>query len=146
MKIKKNIYHVIFFDIFFEIIIIILFAFCFFLGFELTKNNIIIYLAINGSIILLGVIVYILYLLICKTNYEFTDASIKIIKNGNILKEVSYSMIKYCKYYSFITLLLGGSKGGNLIIYYLEDNKEKNMEISCLKKLTKKLRLKIFYK
>ncbi len=140
MKIKKNIYHIVFFDLFFEIISMILVTLGFFLGFELTNNNILIYLLINCSIFLLGFIVFILYLLICKTYYEFTYNSIKIIKNGNI-KKISYSKIRYCEYYRFINLLLGDSKGGKLIVYYLEDNKEENVEISFSKKLTKKLHI-----
>lgn len=142
MKIKKDLYHVRFFDLFFELIIIILVAFGFFLGFELTKNNVLVYLLINVSIIFLGIIIYCLYVLLCRTYYEFTNNSIIITKQGNMKKEISYKKIRYCEYYRFVTLLLGDSKGGKLIVYYLDDNEEKTLEISFSKKLTKKICIK----
>ncbi|MBO5224672.1 MAG: hypothetical protein J6C23_09205 [Clostridia bacterium] len=147
MKIKKDIYHVIFFDSFFELISIVLVTLGFFLGFEVTKTNILIYLLIIGIIILLGVIVFCLYFLFCKTYYEFANDSLKIKRKGNIIKEINYNKIKCCEYYRFVTLLLGDSKGGKLLVYYLEDEIEKNIEISFLKKLTKKINIKnIFIK
>lgn len=142
MKIKKDIYHVIFFDLFFELISIVLVTLGFFLGFEVTKNNILIYLLIIGIVFLLGIIIYCLYSLFCKTYYEFTNDSIKIIRKENIIKEINYDKIKYCEYHRFVTLLLGDSKGGKLIIYYLEDSEEKYIEISFLKRMTKKISIK----
>lgn len=142
MKIKKDIYHVIFFDLFFELISIILVTVGFFLGFEVTKNNILIYLLIIGVIIFIGIIIYCLYALFCKTYYEFTNDSINIIKKGNIIKKINFEDINYCEYYRFVTLLLGDSKGGKLIVYYLEYSVEKYIEISFSKKLTKKLNIK----
>ena len=127
---------------FFELISIVLVSFGFFGGFEETKNNILIYLIIIFSIIFLGVVIYCLYGLLCKTYYEFTNNFIKIIKKGNLIKIINNNMIKYCEYYRFVTLFLGDSKGGKLIVYYLEDNIEKNIEISFSKKLIKQLGLK----
>ena len=86
-----------------------------------------------------------LYVIICKTYYEFENDSIKIIKQGNIIKEINYNQIKYCEYYRFVTLLLGDSKGGKLIVYYLDNDAEKNMEISFSKKLIKKIRFNKIY-
>lgn len=147
MKLKKDIYHVIFFDLFFELISIALVTLGFFLGFEVTKNNILIYLLIIGINIILGIIVFCLYSLLCKTYFEFENDSLKITRKGNIVKEINYNKIKYCEYYRFVSLLLGDSKGGKLMIYYLEDEIEKNIEISFLKKLTKKINIKnIFIK
>lgn len=147
MKIKKDIYHVIFFDLFFELISIVLVTLGFFLGFEVTKNNILIYLLIIGILIFLGIIVFCLYSLFCKTYYEFTNDSLKITRKGNIIKDINYNKIKYCEYYRFVTLLLGDSKGGKLMVYYLEDEIEKSIDISFLKKLTKKINIKnIFIK
>lgn len=133
MKIKKEIYHVIFFDLFFELISIALVTLGFFLGLKVTKNNVLIYLLIIGIIILLGIIVFCLYSLFCKTYYEFENDSLKITRKGNIVKEIYYNKIKYCEYYRFVSLLLGDSKGGKFMIYYLEDDIEKNIEISFLK-------------
>jgi hypothetical protein len=138
MKIKKNIYHVIFFDLFFELISIVLVTLSFFLGFETTKKSILIYLLVIISIILFGIIVFCLYYLFCKTYYEFTSYSIKIIKKETIIKEIKYNTITYCEYYRFATLLIGDPKGGKLIVYYLENDMENKIEISFLKKLTKK--------
>lgn len=147
MKLKKDIYHVIFFDLFFELISIALVTLGFFLGFEVTKNNILIYLLIIGINIILGIIVFCLYSLLCKTYFEFENDSLKITRKGNIVKEINYNKIKYCEYYRFVSLLLGDSKGGKLMIYYLEDEIEKNIDISFLKKLTKKINIKnIFIK
>lgn len=147
MKIKKDIYHVIFFDLFFELISITLVTLGFFLGFEVTKNNILIYLLIIGILIVLGIIVFCLYSLFCKTYYEFENDSLKITRKGNIVKEINYNKLKYCEYYGFATLLLGDSKGGKLMVYYLEDEIEKSIDISFLKKLTKKINIKnIFIK
>ena len=147
MKIKKDIYHVIFFDLFFELISITLVTLGFFLGFEVTKNNILIYLLIIGILIVLGIIVFCLYSLFCKTYYEFENDSLKITRKGNIVKEINYNKLKYCEYYGFATSLLGDSKGGKLMVYYLEDEIEKSIDISFLKKLTKKINIKnIFIK
>lgn len=141
MKIKKDIYHVIFFDLFFELISITLITLGFFLGFEVTKNNILIYLLIIEILIVLGIIVFCLYSLFCKTYYEFENDSLKITRKGNIVKEINYNKLKYCEYYGFATLL-GDSKGGKLMVYYLEDEIEKSIDISFLKKLTKKINIK----
>ena len=141
MKIKKDIYHVIFFDLFFELISIVLVTLGFFLGFEATLNNVLVYLLITMGIIFLGIIVFRLYYLLCKTYYEFADNSIRITRKGNIIKEINYNKIKHCEYHRFVTLLLGDSKGGKLMVYYLEDGIEKNIEISFLKKLTRNIRI-----
>lgn len=141
MKIKKNIFHVIFFNFFFSLINIILTTVGFFLGFEVTKRNILIYFLIIAGIILLGFIICCFYSLFCKTYYEFTKDSLKITRKGNIIKEINYNKIKHCEYCRFGTLLLGDSKGGKLIIYYLEDEIEKNIEVSFLKRLTKKINI-----
>ena len=133
-----------FFILFFELISISLVTIGFFLGFETTKNNVLIYLLIIGCIIFLGIIVYCLYSLFCKTFYEFTKNSIRILKNGIMIKEINFNKITYCKYYTFMALLFGDSKGGNLVINYLEDNEEKYIEISFLKKLTKKINSTIY--
>ena len=145
MKIKKDMYHVIFFDLFFELISIVLVSLGFFLGFELTKDNILVYLLIIMGIILFGISIFCLYYLFCRTCYEFRNGSIKITRKGNIVKEISYNKINYCEYYGFINLLLGDSKGGKLLVYYLEDSTEKNIEISFLKKLTKKMSINNIY-
>lgn len=139
MKIKKNIFHVIFFDLFFEFINIILVTLGFFLGFEITKNNILIYLLIITVIIFFGAIIFCLYYLFCKTYYEFTNDSIKIVRKGNIVKEINYDKIVYWEYFGFTSLLLGDPKGGNLIVCYLENETKENIEISFSKKLAKKL-------
>lgn len=139
MKIKKDIYHVIFFDLFFELISIFLVSLGFFLGFQVTINNFLIYLLIIGILILMGIIVYCLYSLFCKTYYEFTNNSIKITRKEKIIKEINYNKISYCEYYRFATLLLGNPKGGKLIVYYSEDDVEKYIEVSFLRKLTKKI-------
>lgn len=112
---------------------------CCILGFEITKINILIYLLIIEGIILLGFIVYCIYSLFCKTYYEFTNNSIKITNNKNKITEINYDNINYCEYYRFSSLLLGDAKGGKLIVYYLENGIEKHIEISFLRKLTKKL-------
>ncbi len=145
MKIKKNFFHVIFFSLFFELISIILVTIGFFLGFEINKNNILIYLLIIICIIFLGFIICCVYFLFCKTYYEFTNNSIKITRKDNLVKEINYNTIIYCEYYKFITLLWGDSKGGKLMVYYLENDIEKNIEISFSKKLTKKLVIKNIY-
>lgn len=142
MKIKKDIFHVIFFNFFFGLISIILTTVGFFLGFEVTERNILIYFLIIMGIVFLGFIICCFYSLFCKTYYEFTDDSLKINRKGNIIKEINYNKIKYCEYYRFVTLLLGDSKGGKLIVYYLEDEIEKSIGISFLKKLTKKINIK----
>ena len=142
MKIKKGIFHVIFFNFLFGLMSIILSTMVFFLGFDVTQNNILIYLFIIMGIVFLGFIVCCLYSLFCKTYYEFTNDSFKITKKGNIIKEIKNNKIKYCEYHSFATLLLGDSKGGCLIIYYSEEDVEKNIEISFLKKLIKKMIIK----
>lgn len=139
MKIKKNIFHVIFFDLFFELINIILVTLGFFLGFEITKKNILIYVLIITSIIFFGIVIFCLYYLFCKTYYEFTNDSIKVVRKGNIVKEINYDKIVYWEYYGFISLLLGDPKGGNLIVCYFENEKEENIEISFSKKLARKL-------
>lgn len=141
MKIKKNFFHVIFFNFFFWLISIILTTVGFILGFEVNKRNISIYFLIIMGIIFLGFIICFSYSLFCKTYYEFTNNSLKITRKGNIIKEINYNKIKYCEYYRFVTLLLGDSKGGKLIIYYLEDEIEKNIEVSFLKQLTKKINI-----
>lgn len=139
MKIKKDIYHVIFFDLLFELIIIYFVTLGFFLGFQVTKNNFLIYLLIIGINILMGIIIYYLYSLFCKTYYEFTNNSIKITRKEKIIKEINYNKISYCEYHRFVTLLLGNPKGGKLIVYYLEDDVEKYIEVSFSRKLTKKV-------
>lgn len=141
MKIKKDNYHVIFFILFFEIICIALITLGFFLGFELSEKNLLIYLIINLVTILLGVFVYLFYLLICKTYYEFNNEAILVIKKG-IIKQIEYKQIKYCEYHRFINLVFGDPKGGNLLICYIENGIEKNIEISFLKKLIKKVSIK----
>lgn len=141
MKVKKYIFHVIFFNFFFGLISIILTTVGFFLGFEITKRNILIYFLIIIGIVFLEFIICCFYSLFCKTYYEFTNNSLKITRKGNIIKDINYNKIKYCEYYRFVTLLLGDSKGGKLIIYYLEDEIEKNIEVSFLKHLTKKINI-----
>ena len=142
MKIKKNIYHVIFFDLLIELMSVILIAFGFFLGFETTKCNMLAYLLINGIIILAGIIAYCIYDLSCKLYYEFTENSIRIIKKGGLISEINYDKIHRIEYYTFGALMLGDPKGGKLIVYYLEDSKEKSLEISFLKRLIKKTSVK----
>ena len=128
MKIKKDINHVIFFDLFFELISIVLVTLSFFLGFEVTKTNILIYL-----LIIIGIIVYCLYSLFCRTYYEFTNNSIILIRKKNIINEINYDKLNYYEYYRFTTLLLGDPKGGKLIAYYFEDGVEKFIDVSFFK-------------
>ncbi len=145
MKIKKNIYHILFFDFFFEIISIILISLSFFLGFELSMSNLLIYLLITLSTIIVGILIYFVYASICKTYYEFTYNSILINRKGMIVKTINSNQIKSCEYYRFYHLLLGNPKGGKLVIYYLDDGIEKIIEISFLEKLTKKISIKNIY-
>lgn len=139
MKIKKNIFHIAFLDFFFGIIILFLISLAFFLGFELTKKNVLIYLLIIISVIVVMTLIYVLYYLLCKTYYVFKKDSIIINKNNKEIKTINHNQIKYCEYYGFIKLIFGDPKGGNLIIYYLEDKTEKIIKISFSKKLIKKI-------
>lgn len=141
MKIKKDIYHVIFFICFFEIIIIALATLGFFLGFELVAINLVMYFLTDVAVIILGFIVFVLYVSICKTYYEFNDNSIKIINKGQVIKEIHYEQVNYCEYYSFTALLLGNPRGGKLIVYYLDGHMEKNLEVSFTKTQIKNLYL-----
>ncbi len=142
LSIKKNYYHVLFFIIIFELESFILITLCFFLGFEISSYSISILLIIIIAIIIFGIIIFSLYLLLCQTYYEFTNNSIKIIKKGSVIDEIICEKIKYCEYYSFISLLFLDSKGGNLIVYYWDDGVEKSIEISFIKRLIKKINVK----
>ena len=139
MKVKKNIFHIAFFCFFFGIITILLVSLGFFLGFELKKENILTYLLIIISIIVLMIFIFIIFSLLCKTNYEFRKDQILINKNNQTIKTINHNQIKCCEYYSFLKLIFGDPKGGRLIIYYLEDGVEKNINISFSKKLAKKI-------
>lgn len=139
MKVKKDIYHILFFEIFFGIILIILGTIGFFLGFELSKKNILIYLFSIVLVIMVEMIIYIMYLLLCKTYYEFTNDSVILKKCDKKLKLIKYSQIRYCEYYKFSSLLLGNSNGGKLIVYFKENNVEKSIEISFPMKLIKRI-------
>ena len=139
MKIKHNIYHVIFFDIFFVTISLCIVSLGFFLGFELSQNNMAIYLIVNATIVFLGATVYIGYILSCKKYYELTKDSIKIVKNGILIEEIRYSQIRHCEYHCFYELFFGDSSGGKLVVYYNETGIQKRMEISCLKKTIRKI-------
>lgn len=140
MKLKKDIYHFIFFDIFFEMCILFLVGLGFFLGCEHTLYNFHIFICVNAIIISLGIIVYVLYILICKSYYEFDSQSLKIIKNNKTIKEIKYTQIKSCAYYKFYHLLFGDPKGGKLVINFTSIE-EQTIEISFTKKLLKKLNI-----
>lgn len=141
MRIKKDIYHIMFFDLFFEIIFIILVAFGFFLGFEITTKSVLIYLSINFCFLLLGIAVYCSYSLSCKTYYEFRGDSIAITKKGNVIKQINNNQIISCEYYGFVELLLGNTKGGKLVVCYLDNDIPSYMEISCSRKMMERIKL-----
>ena len=80
MKIKKNIHHVLFFDIFFSFILIFLISFGFFLGFGITKETLTTYLLLLLAVILLCTIVFFTYRLSCDTYFEFSENAILLVK------------------------------------------------------------------
>ena len=139
MKIKKNIYLVLFFDAFFVAISLFLVALGFFLGFEITNKIITIYLSTSSAIIFLGAMVFLLYFAICKTYYVFANDSFKIIKDGVEIMEIDYDKITHCEYHRFASLFLGDPKGGNLVVNYVCDGVEQYIEISLLKRQIEKI-------
>jgi hypothetical protein len=139
MQIKKNIYHVLFFDAFFVAIGLFLNTLGFFLGFEITKKIITIYLGTSSAIIFLGAMVFFLYFAICKTYYVFANDSFKIIKDGVEIMKIDYDKIIHCEYHRFASLFLGDSKGGKLVVNYVRDGVEQYIEISLLKRQIEKI-------
>ena len=139
MKIKKYIYHIVFFDVFFCIILIILISLGFFLGFNLTKENLIIYFVMVLCVFALGIITFCSYILLCDTYFEFSNEEILLIKRKHVLKRVRYEKIVHAEYFKIHNLLLGDSKGGYLIIRFNENNKQEQMAISFSLKLLKRI-------
>ena len=139
MKIKKNIYLVLFFDAFFVAIGLFLNTVGFFLGFEITKKIITIYLGASSAIIFLGAMVFLLYFAICKTYYVFANDSFKIIKDDVEIMKIDYDKIIQCEYHRFASLLLGDSRGGNLVVNYVCDGVVQYIEISLLKRQIEKI-------
>ena len=140
MKIKKGSNHVFFYDVFFGIILIIIISVAFLLGFHVNIKNLIIYFSIVIGILLLQVLVYLMYCKLCKTYYVFEDDGIIYRSKESSQLLLKYNQINYIIYYRFYNLFLGNSKGGNLVIYYLnKDNNEECIEISLSYKLLKKL-------
>lgn len=140
MKIKKNSYHVFCFSIFFGVVLIILISFSFFLGFEITKHSLIGYLATILCTVALCVLVGALCNGICKTYYIFLNDSFAISADDQTTILFSYSKIKHIEYYRFYHLLLGNSKGGKLIISYVNESaQEELIMISFSPKKIKKI-------
>lgn len=139
MKVKKDIHHVLFFDLFFGTILIVLMSLGFFLGFELVEKNVLIYLASVLCVIATCVTVFLIYKLFCTTYFVFSDDEILLVKKKQILKHVPYVCITAAQYFKFHNLLLGDSKGGKLIVNYVEDNEQNTIEISLTLKKVKRL-------
>ncbi len=130
MKIKKNIYHILFFDFFFVFIFLILISFGFFLGFDLIKINIMLYLLINFGIVTLGIIIFTIYYLLCNSYFEFSKDEINLVKNKKNRKKIQYKHIYFVEYHRLRNLFLGDSKGGKLVIHYKDNNLEEVLEVS----------------
>lgn len=139
MKIKKNIYHVIFFDVFFSFIFIFLISIGFFLGFEPTKENLLIYAFCVLGVLMIGVSIFCAYALLCRTYWEFTNNEIVLVKKNIICKRIVLSQILRGEYVTFFHLLLGHPRGGMLVIYYKENKNEQMVEISLSAKKVKTL-------
>ena len=147
MKVKKSINHILFFDVFFGSILVILVSLGFFLGFDITKNNLLVYFFINLSIVVVCVLVYVLYMMFCSTYYIFTENEIIIAKKQRSTVLIEYNQIHHAEYYKFYKLLLGDSKGGTLIVFCVQENKpQQPLEISLSLKLTKKIPFKVIIK
>ena len=62
--------------------------------------------------------------MICRTFIIFTNEGIIKEKNGKQDLLIRYRDILYVNYYNIFTLLIGDAKGGNLVIEFMNENKE----------------------
>lgn len=124
MKIRfyKNL--VVFFDVLFGILLLLLTSLAYFLGFPININTLPYYFISLFSIFSLVFIIYIVYFLICRTFIIFTNEGIIKEKNGKQDLLIRYRDILYVNYYNIFTLLIGDAKGGNLVIEFMNENKE----------------------
>ena len=113
MKIRfyKNL--VVFFDVLFGVLLLLLASLAYFLGFPININTLPYYFISLFSIFFLVFIIYIVYFLICRTFIIFTNEGIIKEKNGKQDLLIRYRDILYVNYYNIFTLLIGDAKGGN---------------------------------
>lgn len=116
MKIRYGESMVVFFDVLFGILLIWISTLSYFLGFSINLTTLLYFILSILIIVLICICVYVGYILLCKTFIVFTDEAIIKIRKDNILMTIEYSKIWNAKYYPIIDWLVGGSKGGNLII------------------------------
>ena len=143
MKIKNNISHVLFFDLFFGAIAVFFVSFGFFWGVEITKINFLIYLLTVLGIFIVCVLVYVLYMCFCRSYYVFLENELVMVEKNTKKSILNYTQIYCVKYYKFYNLFLGDPKGGHLIIFYTQqDGQKKQITISISLSLVKKTPLK----
>jgi hypothetical protein len=144
MKVRYKENLVIFFDMFFGLILIVISSLGYFLGFPINKNTLLYYFITVISIFLIMISIYIIYRIVCKT-YIFFNDEISINKNKSVILNVKYNKILSAKYCNILNLLIGYPEGGNLVIEYLdENNKKKELYIAIAKKKLKKINLNCY--
>ncbi len=144
LKIKKNSNLVFFFDIIIGAGILILISTAFFLGFEPIKQNIVIYIILCLCVIVCQIVIYLIYLVACRSYYEFKDDSLWYISKKEQREIVKYNQIRNIRYIHVFNLLLGDSKGGNMLIFCVSDLGEKVIEIPMSKRIFNILLKSIF--
>ena len=139
MKVKKNNIYVLFLDILYAIVFTTLVTISFFLGFDITKNNVIVFLLIILSIVITCVIIYFSYSVLCKSYYVFEEDRLLYVNKSEERVLLEYIKIRQAEYYKFYNLLIGDPRSGKLIVYYQENDEEKRIEIPMSFKTVRKL-------
>lgn len=133
MRVKQGSNVFLFIDILYICISIFIVSLAYFLGYDITTRGMLIYLGIVLSIVLVGIMVFLLYLLLCKKYIVFDDEKITIVHNGEIKKTVYYNKVFYSEHYSIFHLLLLSSCGGCVFITYFEGYEQKQLEFAISK-------------
>lgn len=147
MKVQRGRNLVLFFKLLVDAEIIFLGSLTFFLGFDATKANFLIFLTIILVIIIWGWLIFLFYALCYRVYYEFNNEGIYLIKRNNKQKIVEYNKIISAEYYRVYHLLLGNSSGGILRVIFLHNGKMMYKDIAIsLKQLRRLLLHKVVVK
>lgn len=122
MKIRFNENIVIFFDIFFGILLLLMASFAYFFGFPVNSSTLPFYFITLFSIFSLVVVIYLAYRLLSKTYYIFTKNEIIKGKKDKTNVLIKYKDILSLTYYNVFNLLIGDPKGGNLVVEFKDEN------------------------
>ncbi len=143
MKIKEGSNHILFFDILFSILLILICTLSYFLGFDVTLNGIIIYFSIILAIITINLSIYFIFLKLCKTCIYFDKDKICKIKKEKVIVLVDYDSIYHSRYHPMINIFVGDFLAGNLVIYCYINNKKEEVHIAISKRKLKKIESKV---